>query len=224
MQVSVAEGYRLWAPAYDSTPNPLIALESRVMKAVLPKIAPRQVVDIACGTGRWSLYFAKKSPRVFGIDACPQMSQVAKRHKLLRDRIIVGDALQLPVRSSTADLVVCGLSVGHFPDVRRAFAEMARIAAPGCVVAVSDLHPDAVAAGWTGSFRIGGAQYGIQNFRHSITEVRSAAAAADLRITFEADAHFGSPERKILESAGKGEYFEDLRKVTALWIGLWKKP
>ena len=51
--VSVQEGYERWAPTYDHDPNPLLALEERQLKLMIPPLKGKRVLDLACGTGRW---------------------------------------------------------------------------------------------------------------------------------------------------------------------------
>ena len=53
MLLSAADAYRLWAPSYDAAPtNPLLALETRVMSALLRSLELSSVIDVACGAGR----------------------------------------------------------------------------------------------------------------------------------------------------------------------------
>ena len=223
MQISAIEGYRLWAPAYDSAPNPLLALEARVMRRLLSSNRSTRVVDIACGTGRWTRYFADRQATVFGIDLCQEMLYLARRRQLPRSHFILADALRVPLRTASAGLVLCSLALGHFEDLDQAFTEMARIAQPGAVVAISDLHPEALAAGWTGSFRVGKLEYSIANFRHSASSIFAAARNAGLHLNTKTEAHFAAPELGAFAAAGKQGHFNRFRTTPALWAGLWQK-
>ena len=89
-----AEAYRLWAPEYDATPNPLLALEERAIGGMLRRAASGLVLDVGCGTGRWERVL--RPGRYFGVDMCPQM--------LRGTRCAAGDALALPVADEAADL------------------------------------------------------------------------------------------------------------------------
>src|SRR5579875_959553 len=109
MRVSAMEGYRLWAPLYDSGVNPLLALERRAMSDVLKHVAPRTMLDVACGTGRWLLHFQRAGPQIIGCDACEQMLREAMKHACLRGCVVVGDAEDIPVASSFTDLVLCSV-------------------------------------------------------------------------------------------------------------------
>jgi hypothetical protein len=85
------------------------------------------------------------------------------------------------------------------------------------------LHPGAVAVGWTTSFRLGDAAYSVMNVRHSLSAIHDAAESAGLRLSAGAENHFGLPERRILEAAGKGSQWDALSKIPAIWGARWQK-
>jgi hypothetical protein len=101
---------------------------------------------------------------------------------------------------------------------------MARITRPGGAVAISEFHPEAVAAGWTRSFRAGGTAYRIEHYDRSGEQLRCEARRAGLEIEVQLDEHFGEPERAIFRAAGKAGVFDAARGIPAVWIGIWKKP
>ena len=51
MRVSAIEGHRNWAPIYDTGPNPLLALETRVLSEKLSPFDAPRFLDVACGPG-----------------------------------------------------------------------------------------------------------------------------------------------------------------------------
>ena len=78
-------GFDLWAEVYDDQPNPLIALEERVLSQLLPPLRGRDVLDAGCGTGRWLDRVAASEPRsLTGVDASVDdagQGQDQARHK-----------------------------------------------------------------------------------------------------------------------------------------------
>ncbi len=70
-QLAAAEAYRLWAPEYDATPNPLLALEERLLRDELRRAVRGLVLDVGCGTGRWGRLL--EGCRYFGVDRCAEM-------------------------------------------------------------------------------------------------------------------------------------------------------
>jgi SAM-dependent methyltransferase len=223
VRVSALEGHRLWAPVYDSGINPLLALESRIVRGMLP-CAPVRVIDVACGTGRWASYFNQFGTSVYGVDSCEEMLAQAAKHRPLKGRLALADAEHLPFREGIADLVLCSFAASYFRDLQRALIEMARVSAPGACVVISDMHPAAMAAGWSRSFRAGASLYEIETAPYSIAEMQAATVSAGLRLTAHLDASFGELERPLFECAGKQDLFARLSAIPAIWIGLWRKP
>lgn len=100
--------------------------------------AGERVLDVATGTADLALTLAAVAPgtRVTGIDFCVPMLKVAKR-KLDRRRdesriaLAAGDALRLPFRDSSFDVVSVGFGVRNFQDLGAGLAEMRRVLKPG---------------------------------------------------------------------------------------------
>ena len=223
-RVSAAEGHRLWAPVYDSGVNPLRALERRAMRERVNSAGATRVLDVACGTGEALFDFQQSGPAVFGVDACKEMLEEAVKFPSLRGHLVSGNAERLPFRTGCADLVVCSLALGYFDDLDCVFAEFARVAAPGGSIAVSDVHPDALAAGWTRSFSSGAARFELDHYCRSLAQIERSAAGTGLEDCALSEVSFAEPELPIFRSAGRDALFEDLRKVPALFIAMWRKP
>lgn len=224
IRVSAIEGHRLWASVYDSGVNPILELERRTMRDLLRSLRPSKMIDVACGTGRWLLHFQQAGSDVFGCDACDAMLSEAMKISSLRGRVALADAERIPFSSSMADLVLCSVALGYFHNVRRVFHELARTSKPGGVIAISDLHPKALASGWTRSFKLGERRYEMEHYSRSLDEVEDAASGAGLRARFSRDIYFDTPELPIFQRIGKEEVFRTVRSIPALFIGLWEKP
>jgi SAM-dependent methyltransferase len=220
MLVAALEGHRMWAASYQTAPNPLLALESRLLPGILGPVSCRRVVDVACGTGRWTTRLAEWGADVAGIDFCAEMLDHAPRN--VRTRLLLGDAGCLPIRPGIADLTICSFAAAYFPDLQRAVLEMARIAKPRGRVIITDLHPAGVKAGWTRSFRIDRMIYELQHFGYSLEQIQGAARRAGLKLESELSARFGEPEKLIFQSAGKAGSWNAISDVPALWIGSWR--
>lgn len=224
MRVSPLEGHRIWASSYDAGDNPLLALERRSMKKLLHSIKPSTAIDVGCGSGRWLLRLQKAGVNVIGVDFCEEMLAEARRYPSLRGRLALGNAEALPVRAAATDLVLCSMALGYFPDLKKAFREFTRVAAPGGYIAVSDLHPAALTAGWTRSFRAETKLYEIDNHRHSIEDIEDAAHDAGLRNALRQTAYLGPPELAIFQLRGKAELYVEVNQTPALYLHSWEKP
>ena len=224
MRVAAVQAHRLWAPVYDSCLNPILALERRAMESVLKPLQPCRVVDVACGTGRWLPHLQNAGSQVFGCDACEEMLYEATKNHSLRGRLALADAERLPFRSSVADLILCSLSLGYFRRLDRVFREFARTVTLGGVIAVSDLHPDALAAGWKRSFNVGREKYEIMHYSRALEEIKEAATDAGLRCRSFEEVSLGAAELPIFQRVGRERYFESAKSIAALFIGVWEKP
>ncbi len=220
MLVPALEGHRMWAASYQTAPNPLLALEARLLPEIIGPVSFRRVVDVACGTGRWAARLAEWGADVVGVDFCAEMLDHAPVK--LRTRLMLGDAACLPIQPGTADLAICSFAAAYFPDLNRAVSEMARITKAGGRVIITDLHPAGVEAGWTRSFRVDRVVYELLHFGYSLEQMDRAARQAGLELESELHACFGEPEKAIFQAAGKAGNWNTISEVPALWIANWR--
>jgi len=76
--MSMREGYAQWAPWYDEPGNELLEIEEPVVREILDALPVGVALDAACGTGRHGAYLASLGHRVIGVDATPEMLDVAR--------------------------------------------------------------------------------------------------------------------------------------------------
>lgn len=104
------------------------------------------VLDVACGPGIVSCFFARRARRVTGLDLVPAMLERARRFQAEQQVTNVdwqvGSCTDLPFLSARFDLVVTRFSFHHFLEPARALAEMSRVARPGATLLVCDVVPD----------------------------------------------------------------------------------
>jgi malonyl-CoA O-methyltransferase len=223
MLVTPIEGHSMWARFYDSDQNPLVALERRALRYMLGKDIPFRVIDVACGTGHWLRHFERLGSSVVGIDFCWPMLAEGARFPSLRGRISLADAAALPFPNASADLITCSLSLGYFQEIKKVFSEFARVLRLAGRVAVTDLHPDAAAAGWTRSFKIGHERYEIAHFVRPLSAITETAKLFDLRPLTVRSIHFGEPEYEIFGHSGKESFFAEACRIPALFLAIWEK-
>lgn len=216
----VEEAYRLWSDTYDGDPNPLLALERRVLSRRLALAPGMRVLDLATGTGRWLEYVLSQGAEGFGVDVSPEMLARAARKAGLRGRLIRANVSQLSFPRNFAELAICSFALGYVQCVDAAFREMARTARR---VIVSDLHPEAARHGWARSFRAGGEKYQVAHYNHSRFLIDDSARAAGLRPMWTVEACFEEHERGVFEQGGKAGAFEAVRLVPAILIECWER-
>ena len=135
--IDVPDGYRDWAPLYDTRENQLIELEQPVVRRILGALPVGVAVDAACGTGRHTQYLASLGHSVTGVDSSTDMLAVA-RAKLPDVPFHEGDLHALPVSDGSVDVLVCALALTHVPDLDPVFAEFVRVLRPGGHLITSD--------------------------------------------------------------------------------------
>ena len=107
------------------------------MTFLLQRVHPAEtVLDLGCGTGRFTIPMAELGAEVTGFDLSPAM--LAQCHSSARDRgqdveVCEGDMADLPFADATFDVVTSMLALMHIPleDRQRVFLEVARVLKPG---------------------------------------------------------------------------------------------
>lgn len=109
-------------------------------------LAPGSVVlDLACGTGDFSVDLVQDGHRPIGIDLSFGMLASARTDTPL----VQGDLLALPVADASVDGAVCGFALRNLVDLAPFFAELARVLRPGGRIALLDVsEPDNPVVRW----------------------------------------------------------------------------
>jgi malonyl-CoA O-methyltransferase len=196
--------YDRWAGSYPPVPhNPLMRAEQEAMRRLWPAMSGRCVLDLACGSGRYARLLAEAgTAMVLALDQSWQM--LRQVHGAMA---VQGNMSSLPFASGSFDAVVCGLAVGHAPDLEAWMREVARVLAPRGVLLYSDFHPQAVAAGHARTFRDSqGGVHSVPHHRHAVAAHRRAAAATGLTIEAMEEVRLGLDLRE--EFPGSAAFYQ----------------
>jgi len=116
----------------------------------MAKIKPGdRVLDVGCGSGNLTLTakrYAGASGAVYGIDAAPEMIEVARKkakHSGTEAVFEVGLIEEISYPEATFDVVISRLVIHHLPeDLKRlGFAEIFRVLKPGGLLFLADFQP-----------------------------------------------------------------------------------
>ena len=186
VELNVREGYAEWSNQYDGEPNPLITLEETLVLELIGDVAGLDILDVACGTGRYAIPLAQAGARVTGIDLSEEMLDLARRKAAgsgLPLDLRVGDVRALPFADASFDLAVCALALCHLPDLDPAAQELARVLRPGGRVVISDFHPFCLLIGWRTCFDRPEARYWIENHLNMVQDYVGALLANGFALT-----------------------------------------
>ncbi|CAL2076208.1 bifunctional demethylmenaquinone methyltransferase/2-methoxy-6-polyprenyl-1,4-benzoquinol methylase UbiE [Tenacibaculum dicentrarchi] len=98
---------------------------------------PKQILDIATGTGDLALMMADLNPdKIVGLDISAGMLEVGKQkiakanltHKI---EMIVGDSEKMPFENNTFDAITVSFGVRNFENLNKGLTEIYRILKPG---------------------------------------------------------------------------------------------
>ncbi len=137
-----------FADVYDryrpEPPEPLASILAQFASVTLPRL----VVDLGCGTGISTRYWADKAVEVIGVDPSADMlreAEVQKSAPNIRYQVGFGHSTGLP--GGQADIVTCSQSF-HWMDPEPTLAEVARLLRPGGVFAAYDHVDSPVTSNW----------------------------------------------------------------------------
>jgi len=184
------DAYALWAASYPPhAHNPVMRAEERAMLALMPTdLHGQSVLDAGCGSGRYMLHaLDRDAARVTGIDLSTEMleragAELAAHGRGATIQLVQGGLEALPAPDASADLAICGLTIGHLDRLQPALAELRRVTRPGGSILCSDVHPVGHALGWLRDFKSGDGHYAVRHTPHFYSHWHAACASLRLEI------------------------------------------
>ena len=115
---------------------------------IIGKKNPKQILDIATGTGDLALMMANLNPdRIVGLDISSGMLEVgkqkiAKANLSEKIEMIVGDSENMPFEDNTFDAITVSFGVRNFANLNKGLKEIARVLSPkGVLVILETSNP-----------------------------------------------------------------------------------
>lgn len=114
-----------------------------ILLELLPPQANLSVLDVGCGSGRWTKILAQKYDMIIGIDNSSKMLQIAKDKRVKNNIIYQQSELEKPLSfaAKTFDLIFSNLVVHYVKNIHALAQELYRISKPGGILLVSTHHP-----------------------------------------------------------------------------------
>jgi len=110
---------------YDTTRRADPVLVKRISD-LLGLVVGKRYIDVACGTGNYTVELNDSNGNWVGIDNSYRMHQSAIE-KDVKVSWCNGDAESIPFRSESFNGAICTLAIHHFVEIEKAFSEIGRI-------------------------------------------------------------------------------------------------
>jgi malonyl-CoA O-methyltransferase len=183
-KASLREAFDRASAGYDRA----AVLQTRVRGELLERLElvstrPQVILDLGCGTGHAARELKRRYRRatVIALDIAPGMLREAGRRRRLFARFtrVCGDALRLPLRTASVDLLFSNLMLQWCDELDTVLAEMRRVLKPEGFLSFSSFGPDTLRelrAAWSA---VDGAQH-VHQFL-DMHDVGDALGRAGLR-------------------------------------------
>ena len=115
------------------------------VKEIADKDSPVKVLDVACGTGDFTIEIAKKvsaGSEVIGVDISEGMMEIGKEKMLkagVTAEMTVADCESLPYDQNTFDRIAVGFGVRNFEHLDLGIREMCRVLKPDGKLVILEL-------------------------------------------------------------------------------------
>ncbi len=201
--MNIRNAYDEWSASYDDDDNLTRDLDQTVTRGLLAASQADSILELGCGTGKNTAFYAQIGASVRALDFSPGMIEKA-RQKVLADNVrfeMADIPLRWPCSGSEFDLIACNLVLEHIPDLIHIFAEAFRALRPGGRFFINELHPFRQYEGKKARFQREGETVEVEAFVHHISDFTHAAKENGLKLVrFDESWHekdAGKPPRLV---------------------------
>jgi SAM-dependent methyltransferase len=178
--VDVRQGYGEWAHTYERTVQDEMDLRLLERLRAVDWMAPRAVLDLACGTGRIGAWLRARGSdaALDGADLTPEMLELARQRNVYRT-LRVADVTATALAAEAYDLCTLSLADEHLADLAPLYREVARVTRMSGSFVLVGYHPFFLLAGIPTHFdRAPGEPITIRSYVHLLSDHVKAAHAA----------------------------------------------
>lgn len=178
--LSSLDAYKLWAESYPAVAhNVLMQIEEASMRALMPSLENKVVLDLACGTGRYGK-IAEEQNATLVIASDNSSAMLAN---CVISNIALATSEAIPLQTESVDVVLCGLAFGHLPQLQPGISEMSRVLKPGGIALISDFHPYQSLSGGRRTFQSNKTTFAVEHYTHHLSEYFTTGEAHQLKLT-----------------------------------------
>jgi predicted TPR repeat methyltransferase len=206
------QAYNQWAAQYDTNKNRTRDMEALALRQTLSAIPFSKVLEIGCGTGKNTIWFAEKAQQVTAIDLSEEMLTKAKE-KVNADNVTFKQAditTEWNFTKGFYDLVSFSLVLEHIDNLDHIFKQVAAALDNGGHAYAGELHPFKQYNGTKARFETEEGLQIVQCFNHHVSDFTNAAknnglAIVNLQEYFDDDDKNGLPRILALLFKKTGE-------------------
>jgi ubiquinone/menaquinone biosynthesis C-methylase UbiE len=182
--MDIQNAYNEWSDIYDTNANLTRDLDSTVTRSLLANRRFDSILELGCGTGKNTVFFAEIGAKVHALDFSNGMIEKAREKvKAGNVRFEAADLTKRwPCEDEAYDLISCNLVLEHIEDLSHIFSEAARTLRTGRSFLVNELHPFKQYGGTKARFERAGKTVEVEAFVHHISDFIGAASANGLKL------------------------------------------
>ena len=201
--MNIQNAYNEWSDIYDTNTNLTRDLDSKVTRSLLNNQRFDSILELGCGTGKNTVFFAGIGKHVHALDFSKGMIQKAKEKvKAGNVRFDVANLTEpWPCADNNYDLISCNLVLEHIEDLSHIFAEATRVLKTSGQFLVNELHPFRQYKGTKARFERGDETVEVEAFVHHISDFIHAAEVIGLKLVklneYWHEENAGKPPRLI---------------------------
>jgi len=175
--MNTQQAYNEWSQQYDTNDNKTRDLEALAIRDVLQQISFKSVLEIGCGTGKNTEWFATKASSVNAVDFSEGMLAFAKQKiKSTSVAFQQADITQTWQFSNlNYDLISFSLVLEHIQDLDFIFQQASFYLRNGGYIFIGELHPFKQYAGGKARFETANGIQIVPCFNHNISDFIQSA-------------------------------------------------
>lgn len=176
--MKIDEAYTNWSLTYDSVENPTRDLDLVATHTSLANLRCHRVLELGCGTGKNTGFFAQVGDHVQAVDFSEGMlAQARAKVEAPNVTFVAADITQpWPNTDQSVDLISINLVVEHVADLGFIFSEAARTLTTNGRLFICELHPYKQYQGKQARFELQGEITRIPAFVHHVSDFLDAAS------------------------------------------------
>lgn len=184
MRMSIRKAYNDWSETYDTDENLTRDLDQKVTRELLAHLHFTSILEIGCGTGKNTSFFAQIGESVFAVDFSEGMIERAKQKVQVENvRFSMMDITRRwMVEDQSFDLIVCNLVLEHIKDLSFVFSEASRTLKDKGRFFLNELHPFKQYEGKKARFYRDDEKIEVDAFVHHISDFFYAAQTNGLSL------------------------------------------